>query len=258
MDRMKNRLVGFAAALLLAAAAYAETPQDILAKSDAIRNSGQPFHLVNTLTEYIRGQANNRMVLSVYSKENRATREYATLVRYIDPPRDRGKMVLMNGSNMWFYDSASKASVRISPQQRLMGQASDGDVVTVNFSRDYKVTAAADETIKDADRKDRQCWRLELAAAGDAAVYSRIEYWIEKGTYRSIKGRFYSDSGRLLKTAFYHKYTEMLGGVRPAETILIDAVDQNLVTTMENGTANFTDVPDAWFQRDFLPHLKAE
>jgi len=257
---MKTILFGLAVVLALTAAAPAQSlsPQDILAASDKVRNPGQPFKLVNTLTEYVGGKANNTVVLTVFSKENKATKEYSTLVRYTDPPRDRGKMVLMNGTNMWFYDSASKASVRISPQQRLMGQASDGDVVTVNLARDYKAKLVSEEIVKDADRKDRVVWHLELAAANASSVYSRIEYWVEKGTFRAVKGKFYSDSGRLLKIAYYHKYAESLGGVRPLETILIDAVDQNLVTTMSNDHAQATDIPDAWFQREYLPRLKAD
>jgi hypothetical protein len=35
----------------------------------------------------------------------------------------------------------------------------------------------------------------------------------------------------------------------------VDAVDQTLVTTAEFGEPRFQDLPDAWFNRDFLPHL---
>lgn len=257
---MKNIFIGFAVAATLIAAAHAESinPQDILSASDKVRNPGQPFRLTSTLTEYIGGKPRDRLVLTVYSKENKQTREFSSLVRYVDPPRDRGKMVLMNGSNMWFYDSASKASVRISPQQRMMGQASDGDVVTANFARDYQAKLVGEESLKDADHQDRKTWHLDLAAATASAVYSRIEYWVEKGTFRPVKGKFYSDSGRLLKIAYYHKYQEQLGGQRPAETIIIDAVDQNLVTTMASSDMRAADIPDAWFQREYLPRLKDE
>jgi hypothetical protein len=73
-----------------------------------------------------------------------------------------------------------------------------------------------------------------------------------------VKGKFYSDSGRLLKIAYYHKYVEQLGGVRPSETIIIDSVDQNLVTTMSNADMRAQEIPDSWFQRDYLPRVKAD
>ena len=109
-----------------------ETPaaQDLVAAADRIRNPKQPFRLTDTLVEYRDGKPRDRVVLIVFAREEKDTRQYSNLVRYADPPRDAGKMVLLHGSNMWFYDPASKASVRISPHQRLIGQASDGDVVT--------------------------------------------------------------------------------------------------------------------------------
>lgn len=257
---MKNALIGLGVALLLFAGARAAdtSAQDIVAGMDKVRNPGQSFRVTNALTEYVKGQARNRVVLVVVAREDKATREFSNLVRYVEPVRDVGKMVLMNGSNMWFYDPSSKASVRVSAQQRLMGQASNGDVVTANLSKDYTSKLIGEEQLLDADRQNRSCWHLDLKAATDQAVYSRVEFWIEKGTYRPVKGKFYSDSGRMLKIAYYHKFVEQLGGVRPSETIIIDAVDQNLVTTMVNTDMRPQDVPDSWFQRDYLPRLKAD
>jgi hypothetical protein len=131
-------------------------------------------------------------------------------------------------------------------------------VLTVNLSRDYTAKLIGEETLQDADRSGRDCWHLDLAAATEDAIYSRIEYWIERGSYRPVKGKFYADSGRLLKIANFRKYEEQLGGVRPTETIIIDAVDANLVTVIGASDYRFQDIPDAWFQRDFLPRLKVE
>jgi hypothetical protein len=148
--------------------------------------------------------------------------------------------------------------VRISPQQRLIGQASIADVLTVNFAVDYNGTLGGAEKIQDAARQERDCWHLDLAAANDTSAYNRIEYWVEKATHYPIKGKFYSDSGRLLKILYYRGFEERLGGVRPTEAIIIDAVDSSLVTTVKFGDLRFQDVPDAWFQRDYLPRFRGE
>jgi outer membrane lipoprotein-sorting protein len=249
------------AAMPLAALAEANdapvSAQDMVVAMDLIRNPGQPFRLANILVEYVGGKPRDQVSLVVFSKQDK-TLQYDTLVRYVDPPRDSGKMVLMDGSKMYFYDPASKASVRLSPQQRLIGQASNGDVVTVNFGRDYKALLTGSDSISDADRKSRDCWHLDLAAADEDAVYSKIEFWLEKKTYQPVKGKFYSDSGRLLKIAYYHKVEQQLGAARPTETILIDAVDPNQITTMSFSDYRLQEIPDSWFQRDFLPHLKID
>ena len=58
----------------------------------------------------------------------------------------------------------------LSPQQRLMGQASNGDVVTVNLARDYKATLAATEDVQDGERKQRSAHKLLLKAATVASI----------------------------------------------------------------------------------------
>jgi outer membrane lipoprotein-sorting protein len=252
------RILLLVIALMLGAPAFAQTPRDIVAAADDVRNPGQPFHSVDTLTEYVSGVARNQDQLVVFSKQDPRTRQYRNLVRYLAPPRDAGKMVLLDSHNLWFYDPASKASVRISPQQRLIGQAAVGDILTTNFAIDYAATLLGDETITDAEHQQRVCWHLNLKAVTDTATYNRIEYWVEHGSYRPIKARFFSDSGRLLKILYYRGYQQRLGGVRPSEAIIIDAVDSSLVTSLQFGDLQAQDIPEAWFQRDYLPRVPAE
>lgn len=232
--------------------------EDVLTASDRARNPDRAFRVTLTIVEYIGNKPRDRTGLVVYSREDRQSGRFDNLVRYAEPPRDAGKLVLLRGANLWFYDPASKASIRISPQQRLSGQASNGDVLTVNLARDYTSAIVGDETLQDADRRSRDCWHLDMKAATPDAVYNRIEYWVERGTYQSVKGKFYADSGRLLKIAYYHKYERQLEGTRPTEVILIDAVNGNLATTIGYSDYRFQDIPDAWFQRDYLPRLRAE
>ncbi|HLI51817.1 MAG TPA: outer membrane lipoprotein-sorting protein [Thermomicrobiaceae bacterium] len=238
--------------------AQAETAQQIIAASDQVRNPGEPFRSTDTLIEYIGGKPRNQDVLVVYSKLNPATQQYRNLIRYLEPPRDQGKMVLLDGKSLWFYDPNSKASVRISPQQRLIGQASIADVLTVNFAIDYTGTLLGDETIQDPQHQNRQCWHLDMKAANDQASYNRVEYWVEHGTDYPIKAKFYSDSGRLLKILYYDGFEQRLGRFRPSKAIIVDAVDTSLATTVAFGEVTAQDIPEAWFQRDYLPRLQAQ
>jgi outer membrane lipoprotein-sorting protein len=180
------------------------------------------------------------------------------LVRYTAPARDVGKLALLDGGSMWFYDPASKSSIRISAQQRLIGQASNGDVLTVNLAHDYSARILGEEAIADADHQTRSTWHLDLTAATGDAAYARLETWIEKDTYHPIKSKFYSDSGRVLKLAYYRRYETALGGARPMETIIVDAVDSHLVTKVTASEYRAEDVQDSWFQRDSLPRFSEE
>ena len=243
-------------AMLAPVAARAQTAQEIVTAVDQLRYPGHPFRLTNNLVEYVDGVPRNRLAVVVFAKLDASTGQFNDLIRYVQPPRDQGKLVLLAGAKMWFYDPASRASVRISPQQRLLGQASNGDALTVNLGRDYKAKLLGVEKIEDSAKQSRDCWHLDLTAVTDDAIYDRIEYWVEQGTYFPIKGRYYSDSGRLLKVAYYRNFGDVLGRKRPTETILIDAVDVQHVTTMTQTDWRLQDIPDSWFQREFLPHLE--
>ena len=234
------------------------TANEIMEGIDRVRNPGQPYRVVMALTEYANGKPRDRDGLIIYAKQDAQSRQFSNLVRYAEPPRDAGKMVLFKGKDLWFYDPNSKASIRISPQQRLMGQASEGDVLSVNLARDYTAKIVGDETLQDADHNNRDCWHLDMIATTPEAVYNHVEYWAERGTYHPIKGKFYSDSGRLLKIAYYHNYREQAGELRPAQVILIDAVNSSLATTIDYSDYRFQDIPESWLQRDYLPRLKPE
>lgn len=245
-------VAGFGAAL------GAPSAQAILAASDAVRNPDFSFALTNTLVEYRNGRQTDTSTLAIYSKADPGSGRYRHLVRYVAPERDAGKRMLYVGKELWFFDPASKASIRLSPQQRLLGQASNGDVVAVNLAQDYKATLAGEEEMQDGERKARRCYKLALQAQGSDVTYPSIELWIDIGNSQPIKARYFADSGQLLKTAYFRKYQRQLGQDRPTETVIIDGLDANWVTVMRFSDWERREVPEAWLQRDYLPRFKPQ
>ena len=236
----------------------APTAQAILAASDAVRNPDKPFGLTVTLVEYRNSKQTDSNTLNVYSKADTASGQFRSLIRFAAPARDMNKLMLKNGNDLWFFDPSSKASIRLSPQQRLLGQAANGDVVTVNLAKDYKAELAGEESIQDGDRQTRKCYKLALAGAAPDVTYNRIEMWIDIATSRPVKARFYTESGQLLKTAYYRRYQPQLGLERPTEAIIIDGLDPSWVTVMRYSDYAYRDIPEAWLQRDYLPRFKPE
>lgn len=258
---MKTSLLStvFAACVALASIAHAAPDaQVILAASDAVRNPGKPFGLTVTLIEYRNAKQTDGNTLAVYSKADSVGGQYRSLIRFVAPQRDANKLMLKNGNDLWFFDPSSKASIRLSPQQRLLGQASNGDVVTVNLAKDYKAELAGEEDVADGERVTRHCYKLALAAVSADVTYHHIEMWIEANTSRPVKARFFAESGHLLKTAYYRKFQPQLGVERPTEVVIIDGLDPNWVTVMRFADYAWRDVPEAWLQRDYLPRFKPE
>lgn len=236
--------------------ARAQDAQALLAASDAIRNPAQPFSVVVSLIEYRQSRQTDSSGLNVYSKADEGSGQYRSLLRIVSPDRDANKLMLKSGNDLWFYDPSSQASIRISPQQRLLGQASNGDVVTVNLAKDYKATLLAEEEITDGERVKRRSYKLGLAAASPDVTYHRVEMWVDVATSRPIKALFYAESGHLLKTAYYRKFQPQLGRERPTEVVIIDGLDPAWVTVLRYSDFAYRDIPEAWLQRDYLPRFK--
>ena len=254
-----HRVAAFAAGLSIAVLARAAPEaQTILAASDAVRNPAKPFAVTVTLIEYRSAKQTDSNTLTVYSKADGTSGQYRSLIRFVAPQRDANKLMLKNGNDLWFFDPASQASIRLSPQQRLLGQASNGDVVTVNLAKDYKAELEADEDLTDGEKVLRHCHKLVLAAAAPDVTYHRVEMWVDTTSSRPVKSRFYAESGHLLKTAYYRKFQPQLGRERPTEVVIIDGLDPAWVTVMRYADYAWRDVPDAWLQRDYLPRFKPE
>ena len=236
----------------------ANQAQEVLAASDAVRNPARPFAVTVTLIEYRSGKQTDANTLTVYSKADNASGQYRSLIRFVAPQRDANKLMLKNGNDLWFYDPASQASIRLSPQQRLLGQASNGDVVTVNLAKDYKAELEGDEDFPDGERVMRHCHKLRLAAVSPDVTYHSVEMWVDTTSSRPVHARFFAESGRLLKKAYYRKFQPQLGRERPTEVVIIDGLDTGWVTVMRYSDYAWREVPDAWLQRDYLPRFKPE
>lgn len=256
------RTLKLGGALLLLAlglpALAAPDAQAILAASDAVRNPDFSYGLITTLIEYRNGKQTDGSTLAVYSRVDKNSGQFRNLIRFVAPARDANKLMLKSGNDLWFYDPANKASIRISPQQRLLGQAANGDVVTVNLAKDYQASLAAEEDMQDGERQTRHCYKLALAASAPDVTYHHIELWIDTANNQPIKARYYTESGRLLKTAYFRHYQKQLGQERPTETVIIDGLDPNWVTVLRLSDYAKREVPEAWLQRDYLPRFKPE
>ncbi|UXI66189.1 outer membrane lipoprotein-sorting protein [Tahibacter amnicola] len=229
--------------------------QALLQASDAIRNPRESFKLSTELFEYRAGKLKNSLLLTVYARPDGDGR-YGNLIRFEKPARDANKLMLFQGKDLWFYDPTARASFRLSPRQRLIGQAANGDVVNAAFARDYQAVVEAEEDVADGDRATRQSYKLRLTASTPDATYAAIEYWQDRATANPIKARFFTASGQLLKTAFYRKFEPWLGKERPTEVVIIDGLNAQWVTILRYAGFAAQEIPEAWMQRDYLPRFQ--
>src|SRR3954447_16491890 len=160
---MKRLLLALAIALPM----YAGDGAAILAKVDAARNPLNSFSVDVALTA-ISGASTESSKFRVYGKGSDRS-----VVEFVAPATEKGKFLLMLRDAMWIYMPSASRPIRISPLQRLMGQASNGDVARTNFMTDYNPTSVA---------TDEGAWLLDLAAKDPSIAYARVRLWVDKTT----------------------------------------------------------------------------
>jgi outer membrane lipoprotein-sorting protein len=181
-------------ALLLTLPLHAEDPNTILARVDKVRNPHESFAVDVELTAY-NGPKSDTSKYRVYGRGSDRS-----VVEFTWPQPEKGKYLLMLREAMWIYLPSASRPIRISPLQRLMGQASNGDVARTGFAVDYNPSAVAD---------DGNNWRLSLVAKDPSVAYARIELWVDKSSYLPTRADFYVTSGKLIKRAHYHGRDEI-------------------------------------------------
>jgi len=110
----------------------AETADGILKRADLVRGPDDPFTLKMTVTAYRGKETLNEtsVLVNIYDYSR-------SLVEFVAPPRDAGRKMLRVSENLWVRIPASRRAIRITPQQRLLGQASNADVMGTNYAADY-------------------------------------------------------------------------------------------------------------------------
>ncbi len=249
---MKPVLLLFAFCFLLFAlcllpfAAGAQTAREIVEASDDARNLSQSFKMAMRLTDFENEKQKDQAEFEVMvSGRDKGLVKFAS-------GRNKGNYLLMAGDDMWIYLPNTRLPIRITPMQRLMGDASNGDVARTNYSQDYDATLLGEET-----REGVNCWRLELKAKSKAATYHRIEYWVEKGTFLPTRADFYLLSGKFYKTALFEKFEPNSFADRfLTRTVLIDRLRPGRKTVMEYFHVRPEDIPDKYFNKNYLPNLE--
>jgi len=220
------------------------TPKEIVAKADEARGNAEGMEWEIDIAS-IEGGRQQERALKV------TARTFNSLAEFLAPANVRGQKILMLDRNMWFVKPGLSKAVPISPRQKLIGGAANGDIASTNYAGDYKAVHAADDTFN-----GEQCYIFDLEAVDKKATYDRIKYWVSKERLAGVKAEFYTVSGKLFKTAtFEYEHTVEIGGSpRPfiSKMIITNAVIKEDVTTMRYGKVVFRRVPDSMFNLNLL------
>jgi outer membrane lipoprotein-sorting protein len=152
--------------------------------------------------------------------------------------------MLMLGDDMWIYLPDASRPVRITPLERLFGDATAGDVSRTHYATDYTpVFLRADKVGSD------NCYVLELTAKRKGATYQRILYWVRVEDARPVRAEFYLTSGKHLKSATFDEYMLVGGSTVLRRMTLYDEVRHNSHSLLEYSGMAPRDLPDKLFNQ---------
>jgi hypothetical protein len=239
-----HRVLLIMAGLLSAFAplAHALTAQQILSKADAIRMPKGDKRVVVLLSSSRGGVEQQSAEYETLLSGNEKT-----LIKTLAPLSDKGTSFLMLKRDLWVFLPDAAQPVRVSLQQRLMGEVSNGDLARANFVGDY--TAKLVQLGKDH-------YELMLTAVSEDVTYSAVRYWVQKKTFRPMKAAFYADTGRLLKVLDYQEYKLIEGVMRPSRLVFQDAIEKTKQSTLIYKSIESTTFADKLFTKDYLKKLK--
>ncbi len=238
---MKTTLVAVAL-LTLAIPAQAEDAVAILARVDQYRNPIDSFAVDVDLTAYMPDNRSESSKFRVYGKGTDKS-----IVEFVAPAAEKGKFLLMLRDAMWIYIPSASKPIRISPLQRLMGQASNGDVARTTFTVDYNTAGMTEEELE-----GKRAWVLDLVAKDPAVAYARVKVWVDQKNGQPLRADFYVVSGKLVKRAFYRDFTVMSGRRVVSGIEIDDLLRPGNRTVMHYANLVARDNPDKMFTKDSL------
>jgi outer membrane lipoprotein-sorting protein len=220
------------------------SPPEILAKADEARGNAEGVEWEIQI-ESVEGGREQQRIIRV------TARSFNSLAEFLAPANVKGQKLLMLDRNMWFAKPGLSKPVPISPRQKLMGGAANGDIASTNYAGDYRINQASEEVVG-----PERCYLFDLHAKDKKATYDRIKYWISTERLVGIKAEFYTVSGKMFKSAtFEYKNSITIDGQSRAfisKMVITSAILKEDVTTMDYRKASIKKVPDAIFNLNLL------
>jgi outer membrane lipoprotein-sorting protein len=237
---MKTVFFTLAGLTALFAATIPEAPDaaGLLKRSDGYRNAWPGFVTKIKISNFETGKQDEEHMYLVYSRGSERV--------YVDfqSPQEKGRHLLMLGDDMWIYLPDTSRAVRITPLQRLTGNASNGDVARTNYANDYDATYLRKETVDGVE-----CHVLQLEAKRKGATYHKIDYWIRADNARPVKADLFVISGKMIKSTSFDQYQEVDGHTVIKQMTIVDDIRKNSRSVIDYLQFAPRDLPDKMFHQ---------
>jgi hypothetical protein len=159
---------------------------------------------------------------------------------------ERGQKMLMLGDDYWLMMPSSQRPLRITPMQKLLGEASTGDIATMTWGEDYDGTISGEEIIDGVP-----CLKLDLTGQRKGVSYPRIVLYLSKKDRHPVQAELYVASDKLAKLARFTLGT-IDGRKQVTVMTLVDHLQKERSTEVHYLSRSDKTLSDDYFNPAFL------
>ena len=164
-------------------------------------------------------------------------------------PVEKGQKVLMLADDFWLLMPNTQRPMRITPMQKLLGDASTGDIATMNWAGDYTGQVVGEEPCMPESKVT--CLHLSLQANRKGVTYQRIELWIGKAHHEPVRADLFVQSDKLAKQARF-VMDKPTAPTTVSEMVLVDQLSNKKETHIKYLARKERTVSAEWMNPMFL------
>jgi hypothetical protein len=157
---------------------------------------------------------------------------------------EKGQKILMLDDKFWLLMPKSRRPIRISPMQKLLGEASTGDITTLNWHEDYSAEFLPAQSNNKIDV-------LILSSKRKGTSYKRIKLTLEKYNHKPISAELYVASGKLAKVATY-QFGQMNAREQIVSMTLADHINKNRKTVINYKSMEVYELANKFYNPAYL------
>ncbi len=224
----------------LAQANADELAQAMLREADSYRQNSDEVKVSVRISLFKNNELDKEQRYDVFIKPDRQTLVIGR------SPLEIGQKVLMLDDKFWLVLPKTKRPIRITPMQKLLGEASTGDIATMRWNEDYKATLSAHA--KDAESGLHE---LILTAKRKGVTYKKILLSLDPQGNQPVRAELYLASGKLAKVANFG--FEGVGDQRRMVTMTLrDKIKRSQYTDIEYLSSEPYQLPKKFYNPAYL------
>lgn len=244
-------LAGFATR---AAAATLPSGADILAAMQKNASITSDITASVSLTQQKSGQGIKNFEMLYYRRDS----DDAFLIVFKSPEAEKGNGYLRVGENFWMYRRNTRTFQHVNRDENIGGTDAQGDDFEDRPITDLYAVAkdsTGKEKLVEEDLGKIPVYRLDIVAKVNDVDYPRKTLWVRRDNFLPLKELSFANSGALMQTAYFLKYTPVQGRFLAVEQIFIDEFEKGNRTKLNISEIQNTPIAKEIFTKAYLENL---